>query len=129
MLLFWQPTFNYSNKVNAGARLGLGFTGGVVNTNAGENRENYGVVGLDLTHIVNTWVFSGWGVTPAIFHNWQEVEVGNQTSFGFDVHANLFKNRMRFGLGVRDALDNAEDTIFFTIGIADLPGLFYWLSR
>ena len=129
MLLFWQPTFNYKNKFNAGARLGLGFTGGVVNTNAGENRENYGVVGLDLTHLVNTWVFSGWGVTPAIYHNWQEPEAGNQTSFGFDVHANLFKNRVRFGWGMRDALDNAEDTIFFTIGIADLPGLVYWLSR
>jgi hypothetical protein len=45
------------------------------------------------------------------------------------VHANLFKNRVRIGLGVRDAINNAEDTIFLTIGIADLPGLAYWMSR
>ena len=128
MLLFWQPTYNYK-KVNIGARLGLGFTGGIGNVNMIENRENYGVAGLDLTQIVNTWVFSGWGVTPGIYHEWQDSGSGERTSFGFDVHANLFKNRVRIGLGTRDAIDNARDTIFFTIGIADLPGLFYWMTR
>jgi hypothetical protein len=107
----------------------LGFAGGVINSDVVEDRENYGVVGLDLTRIVNTAIFSGWGVTPAVYHDWQKPVVGNQTSFGFDVHANLFKNRVRIGLGVRDAINNAEDTIFLTIGIADLPGLAYWMSR
>ncbi|MBW1889462.1 MAG: patatin-like phospholipase family protein [Deltaproteobacteria bacterium] len=128
MLLFWQPTMNFKTT-NASIRLGLGFTGGLGNRHSVENRENYGVIGLDLTRIVNTWIFSGWGVTPALFHDWQEPAVGNQTSFGFDVHANLFKNRIRIGLGARDAIENAEDTIFLTIGIADLPGLAYWMSR
>ncbi len=128
MLLFWQPTWNFKTT-NVGLRLGLGFTGGVINSDVVEDRENYGVVGLDLTRIVNTAIFSGWGVTPAVYHDWQKPAVGNQTSFGFDVHANLFKNRVRIGLGVRDAINNAEDTIFLTIGIADLPGLAYWMSR
>jgi hypothetical protein len=45
------------------------------------------------------------------------------------VHANLFKNRVRISLGARDVINDADDTIFLTIGIADLPGLVYWLSR
>jgi hypothetical protein len=35
MLLFWQPTWNFKT-INAGIRLGLGFTGGVINSNADE---------------------------------------------------------------------------------------------
>lgn len=128
ILFFWQPTWNFKHT-NAGIRLGLGFTGGVFNSNADENRENYGTLGLDLTRIEKTAVFSGWGVTPAVYHNWREPAAGDQTSFGLDVHANLFKNRVRISLGVRDVIHNADDTFFLTIGIADLPGLVYWMSR
>jgi hypothetical protein len=94
-----------------------------------ERRENYGTLGLDLTRIVNTAIFSGWGVTPAVYHDWKKPADVDQTSFGFDVHANLFKNRVRISLGARDVINDADDTIFLTIGIADLPGLVYWLSR
>ena len=128
ILLFWQPTWNFKTT-NAGIRLGLGFTGGVINSNSDERRENYGTLGLDLTRIVNTAIVSGWGVTPAVYHNWKNPAIGDQTSFGFDVHANLFKNRVRISLGARDVINDADDTIFLTIGIADLPGLVYWLSR
>jgi hypothetical protein len=128
MLLFWQPTWNFKT-INAGIRLGLGFTGGVINSNADERRENYGTLGLDLTRIVNTAIFSGWGVTPAVYHDWKKPADVDQTTFGFDVHANLFKNRVRISLGARDVINDADDTIFLTIGIADLPGLVYWLSR
>jgi hypothetical protein len=126
--LFWQPTWNFKT-INAGVRLGLGFAGGVTNSNAVEDRENYGILGLDLTRIVNTAIFSGLGVTPAVYHNWKNSEIGDQTTIGFDVHANLFKNRVRISLGARDVIHDADDTIFLTIGIADLPGLIYWLSR
>lgn len=127
-LLFWQPTWNF-RSTNAGLRLGLGFTGGVINPDSDEKRENYGTVGLDLTRLISKGIFSGWGITPGVYHNWKEPSVGSQTSFGFDVHANIFKNRVRIGLGMRDVVHNAEDTIFLTLGIADLPGLFYWMSR
>jgi hypothetical protein len=128
ILLFWQPTWNF-NKTNFGARLGLGFTGGLVNSNTIKNRENYGTIGLDLTRLINRWHLSGWGITPAVYHNWQAPAAGNQTSFGIDVHTALFKNRVRMALGVRDAIDHAGDPVFFTIGIADLPGLVYWMTR
>ena len=119
-------TWNF-NRVNAGLRLGLGFTGGLFNSNADEIRENYGV--LDLTRIEKTTLFSRWGVTPAVYHNWPNSEDNNQTSFGLDVHVNLLKNRARISLGARDIINDANDTVFLTIGIADLLGLFYWMSR
>jgi len=128
LLFFWQPTWNFKNT-NAGIRFGLGFAGGVFNSTASERRENYGILGLDLTRIVKTAIFSGYGITPAVYHNWRNPEDADQTTFGFDVHANLFNNRLRIGLGARDIIHDAEDTIFLTIGIADLPGLAYWLSR
>jgi hypothetical protein len=128
VLVFWQPTWNLKS-INAGLRLGLGFTGGVFNANADENRENYGVLGLDLTWNEKTALFSGWGITPAAYHNWTNPEGGDQTTFGVDVHAYFIKNRVRLSLGARDVVNNADDSVFLTIGIADLPGLFYWLSR
>jgi len=128
LLILWQPTWNFKTT-NAGIRFGLGFAGGVFNSTASERRENYGIIGLDLTRMVKTAIFSGWGITPAVYHNWRNPEVGDQTTFGFDVHANLFNNRLRIGLGARDVINDTEDTIFLTIGIADLPGLAYWLSR
>jgi len=128
LLIFWQPTWNFKNT-NAGIRFGLGFAGGIINSAASENREHYGTLGLDLTRIAKTAIFSGWGVTPAVYHNWKKPADEDQTTFGFDVHANLFNNRLRIGLGARDVINDADDTFFLTIGIADLPGLAYWLSR
>jgi predicted acylesterase/phospholipase RssA len=126
--LFWQPTWHFK-QINAGLRLGLGFTGGLFKSNADEQRENYGVFGLDLTRIERTGIFSGWGVTPAVYHTWQAPENSDQTTFGLDLHVNFLKNRVRISLGARDVIHAANDTLFFSVGIADLPGLFYWLSR
>jgi len=66
-LIFWQPTWNFKTT-NAGIRLGLGFAGGVFNSNVSERRENYGILGLDLTRIVKTAIFSGYGITPAVYY-------------------------------------------------------------
>ena len=109
--------------------MGLGFVGGLINSNVVEDRQNYGILGLDFTRIEKTAIFSGWGITPAVYHNWKRPATGEQTSFGIDVHANLFKSRVRLSLGARDIVNDADDTLFMTIGIADLPGLVYWLSK
>jgi Patatin-like phospholipase len=127
-LIFWQPTWNFT-RVNAGLRFGLGFAGGVFKSSYDEIRENYGVVGIDLTRMETNTVFSGWGIAPAVYHNWNNPVVGDQTTFGIDVHANLFANRLRISLGARDVINDTEDTFFLTLSITDLPGLAYWLSR
>lgn len=128
MQLFWQPTWNFK-KINAGVRFGFGFTGGILDSTGFEDRGNYGVIGLDFTRIVNTAFFSGWGITPAVYHHWEDPSTDDQTSFGLEAHANLFKNRVRISLGVRDAVHNTDETIFLNLGIADLPGLIYWMTR
>jgi hypothetical protein len=128
LLLFWQPTWNFKH-VNAGLRFGLGFTGGLVNSNADEDRENFATLGLDLTHMQKLAFFSGWGITPAVYHSWKNPQVGDQTTFGLDAHANLLANRLRISLGARDIVNDADGTVFVTIGITDLPGIIYWLSR
>jgi len=97
--------------------LGLGFAGGITNSTVSENRENFGILGLDLTRILKTSVFSGWRITPAVYHNWEKPSDQDQTTFGFDVNANLFSNRLRIGLGARDVINDAGDTLFLTIGI------------
>jgi hypothetical protein len=127
-LLIWQPTWNFKTG-NAGLRLGLGFTGGIIHSAPDEDHLNYGVLGLDLTRMKESALFSGWGITPAVYHQWTEPETVDQTTFGLDVHVNFLKNRLRVGLGARDVINNADDTLFLTIGIADLPGLIYWMSR
>ncbi len=126
--ILWQPTLSFK-YFNAGIRFGLGFTGGVFSSSEDEQRENYGTIGLDLTRNVPLALFSGWGITPAVYHQWKEPVKLKQTTIGLDVHANLLNNRLRISFGARDIINNAGDTLFLTIGLADLPGLIYWLSR
>jgi hypothetical protein len=73
--------------------------------------------------------FSGWGITPGVYHNWQSPEAVDQTSFGAGVHVNLLENRVRIGFGARDLINHPTDTFFLSVGIADLPGLIYWLRH
>ncbi|MFH1983805.1 MAG: patatin-like phospholipase family protein [Pseudomonadota bacterium] len=128
ILVFWQPTWRIDD-FTAGVRMGLGFTGGLFKSNTDAARKNYGVLGLDLTKMADTWIFSGWGITPAAYHDWENPATGDQTTFGLDVHANLLKNRLRIGFGARDIVHRAGDTLFLTVSVLDLPGLVYWLGQ
>jgi hypothetical protein len=65
---------------------------------------------------------AGW------YHTFQTPAVGRQDAAGVDLHAGFFKDRVRIGLGTRDVTD-AGDNWFLLFGIADLPGLAYWLTR
>ena len=128
LLFFWQPTWSYKH-VNVGIRFGLGFASGAFSADNNAGRQDYGVLGLDLTRDVPLSIFSGWGITPAVYHSWRNPDVGDQTTFGFDVHANLFNNRVRLSLGTSDLIHHSSNKFFILVGIADLPGLAYWLSR
>jgi hypothetical protein len=127
-LVVWQPTWHFA-PLNAGLRLGFGFTGGVFESNKNERRENYGLLGLDLMKLESMSVLSGWGITPAVYHQWIEPEEGDQTSFGLEAHVDFLKNRLRVSFGARDIIHEPGQTLFFRLGIADLPGLVYWMSR
>jgi len=51
-----------------------------------------------------------------------------QSSFGFGVHLGFLKNRLRISGGLRDVTET-DNSWFLLIGIADLPGAIYWLTR
>ena len=127
LLLTWQPTWSVSPKDNLGIRGSIGLAGGLLKSSALEDRENYLSLGLDYTRLRNG-TLSGFGFTPGWYHTFREPKTGNQDGFGFDVHAGFFKNRLRIGLGTRDVTE-ASDNWFLTLGVADVPGVTYWLTR
>lgn len=128
ILVLWQPTWHVGTNTNLGIRFGVGTAGGLFRTSQDPTRENYGVAGLDVTFLSGRSILPNWGFTPAIYHNFKKPESADQTTFGLDVHTGFAKNRIRLGLGARDVSDFGN-TWFFTIGVADLPGMIYWLSR
>jgi hypothetical protein len=124
----WQPTWNIGGRTNLGLRFGLGFAGGIFKSAASVGRDNYATAGLDVTFLSkSTWV-SSYGFTPAIYHNWGEIQGVDQPTYGIDVHAGFLNNRLRAGIGVRDTAD-VSNSWFLSISIADLPGMLYWMTR
>ena len=128
LLILWQPTWNF-DRDNLGIRFGFGFAGGLFDSRSEDKGYNYATMGIDYTHLTHSALISGWGITPAVYHSWDEPEDYNQTTFGVDFHALFLNNRLRVGVGARDIIDDAGDTWFLTIGVADLPGLWYWLTK
>ena len=126
--VFWQPTWNVGGKTNLGIRFGLGFAGGFLQSSNSVSKGNYGTAGFDVSFLTKTAGVSSYGFTPAVFHVWDDPGVVDQTTIGFDVHAGFLKNRVRVGLGARDATAFRE-TWFLTLSIADLPGMIYWMTR
>ncbi len=131
--LTWQPTWNVSKRNNLSIRGTIGFADGLIRSASEKSRqsdprENYVALGFGYTRLTGSNLFSGWGVTPTYFHQWNEPSIGKQDTAGFDVHAGLFNNRLRLAVGSRD-VNELSDNWFFMVGFADLPGLIYWLTR
>ena len=124
----WQPTWALANKNLIGVRASLGFVGGVIESDGSEVRENYGSLGLGYIHQLESITISSWGVTPAWYHKWKGPAVRKQDTLGVNLHVGFIKDRLRHGIGARD-INEISDTYFLTIGLTDLPGLAYWLTR
>ena len=65
---------------------------------------------------------AGW------YHSVHEPNMGRQDATAADIHVGLFKDRVRVAVGSRDVKDFGDNWYLF-LGIADLPGLMYWLTR
>ena len=129
VIFTWQPTWSLSRYDLLSVRASLGLAGGVIETDTGvREREDYGALGLSYTRRTTSATVSSWGLTPTWYHRWDELVTGDQDTAGGHVHVSFFKDRLRLGLGVRN-FNDAEDTWFFTVGITDIPGLSYWLTR
>ena len=129
LIFSWQPTWSLTRKDLLSVRASLGFTGGLVESGDETfERENYGALGLGYSRRTNSAAISSWGLIPTWYHQWNDPVISKQDTAGGHVHVSFFKDRLRLGLGVRDFNETAE-TWFFTIGLTDLPGLTYWLTR
>ena len=125
-LMTWQPTLALSNKTLLNLRASLGFQSGLLRTNS--VRENYFALGVGYVRRTGSPTISSYGIVPTLYHRWDQPTVGDQDTAGGDVFMGFFKDRLRVGLGARD-LSNTHETWFLTVGITDLPGLTYWLTR
>ena len=128
LLLTWQPTMALSQKDLLGARLSLGFPGGLFQSSADVTRENNLALGIDYTRQSSSAYVSSYGFTPSWFHSFKQPQNSDRDTFGGDVHVGILKNRLRISIGTRD-FNNASDNLFITLGVTDIPGVFYWLTR
>lgn len=128
LLLTWQPTMALSQKDLLGARLSLGFPGGLFQSSADVTRENYLALGIDYTRQSSSAYVSSYGLTPSWYHAFNQPEFLDRDTYGGDIHVGILKNRLRISIGTRD-FDNASDSLFITLGVTDIPGVFYWLTR
>jgi len=128
LLINWQPTWSLSRYNKLSIRGTIGLAEGLTRSDEENARSNFVSLGVTYMRLTNSSFISGWGVTPAVIHNFRDPLVGDQDSFGGDVHVGLLKNRMRIGLGARD-FNEFNDTWYLTVGLTDLPGFAYWLSR
>lgn len=128
ILITWQPTAAMSKNNLLAIRASLGFAGGLFKSSSSLERENY--FGLGAGYIRRTpWTtLSSVGITPTWYHAWTEPRIGDQDTFGGDISAGFFGDTMRVGVGSRD-FSNFNNAWFLTLGVTDLPGLTYWLSR
>jgi len=126
--LTWQPTWSVSEDNLIGVRGSIGFAEGIIRAKDSEGRENYAALGLDLTRRTSSGWFSSWGITPTVYHQFRQPEFGDQTTYGGDFHVSLFKDRLRLGLGTRDYKESGDEW-FLSVGITDIPGMTYWLTR
>lgn len=128
MLVTWQPTWSMSENNLLDARISLGFAGGLFRSSSDKSRQNYLALGLGYIRRTGSATVSSFGITPTWYHTWHQPEVGDQDTAGGDIHVSFLKDRLRVGMGTRDFTNFNEDW-FFTVGISDLPGMTYWLTR
>ncbi len=128
LLLTWQPTMALSQKDLLGARLSLGFPGGLFQSSADVTRENFLALGIDYTRQTSSAYLSSFGLTPTWYHAFNQPENRSRDTFGGDIHVGILKNRLRIGVGTRD-FEHASDSLFITFGVTDIPGMIYWLTR
>ena len=128
MMLTWQPTWSLGRSAALSVRGTIGLAGGLIDAGSAADRKNYLLLGPDLTWSTGHQLWSSWGAMAGWYHTFQSPATGKQDAPAFDVHVGLFKDRIRLGIGARDAND-IGDNWFLSLGIADLPGLIYWLTR
>ena len=124
----WQPTMALTQKDLLSARATLGFAGGLFESSKDVRRENFLSLGPEYSRKTSSYIVSAYGVSAFWQHNLVKPKLGGQDTAGVEVHIKLLKDGLRLGLGVRD-VNHGSETAFFTLGVLDVPGIVYWLTR
>jgi len=127
-LLTWEPTWSLSSNTLFSLRAGLGFAGGLLGSQRAEERQNYASLSPSLTRLTGTQLWSSWGASIGWYQGFGPTIGDEIASFGSELHMSFLKDRLRLAVGSRDIKD-AENQWFLQIGLTDVPGLVYWLSR
>jgi hypothetical protein len=127
-LLLWQPTWSLAPDSLLALRGGFGFSRGFLDAKGAQERGNYALLGPQLTRLTSRPLLSSWGAMAGVYYAFDTPLSGSRRTPGGDIHLGLFKDRVRLSLGSRN-LREAADNWFLTVGITDLPGLIYWLTR
>jgi hypothetical protein len=127
LLLTWEPTWSLSPKLLFSVRAGLGLAGGLLGQRV-EDRQNYVSLGPGLTRLTGTHLWSSWGASIGWYQGIGSSGINDIASLGGELHMSFLKDRLRLAVGSRDIQD-AENQWFLQIGLTDIPGLAYWLSR
>lgn len=128
ILLTWQPTWRLSENNLLDTRVSFGFAGGLFESSSSRTRENYLALGLGYIRRTGSPTLSSFGITPTWYHAWTQPDIGSQDTAGGDINVSFLKDRLRVGFGTRNVKD-FWDNWFLTVGIADLPGMTYWVTR
>ena len=128
ILFTWQPTLALSENNLLNLRASLGFAGGLFRSSSNERRENYFGLGLGYIRRTGSSTISSFGITPTWYHAWNQPRIGDQDTPGGDIHVSFMNDRLRVGLGTRD-IRHIDNYWFLTLGVMDLPGATYWLTR
>ena len=126
-LLTWEPTWSLSSNTLFSLRAGLGLAGGLLGKPRDE-RQNYVSLGPSLTRVTGTQLWSSWGASIGWYQGIGATDGEQLESPGAELHMSFLKDRLRLAMGSRN-IKFAENQWFLQIGLTDVPGLAYWLSR
>ena len=127
-MMVWQPTWSLGKTSTLGLRTSYSVSGGLLQS-IPTARPDYITVGLEWSRLSGKGLFSSWGVTPSYVHRLgTPVSGGSVGTTGLEAHVGLFENRLRVAFGTKN-IGSASETWRLTVGITDIPGWTYWLTR
>ncbi|WP_455207244.1 patatin-like phospholipase family protein [Kaarinaea lacus] len=128
LMFTWQPAWVLSKDNLLAARGTIAFAKGIIGEESQKTRDNFFILGIGYSHLTGGHLFSSYGITPGYYRFFRTPESGDADAFGGEIHLGMLSNKLRFALGTRD-FDQIGDSYYFTFGVTDIPGIFYWFTR
>jgi hypothetical protein len=127
-MMVWQPTWSLGKTSTLGLRTSYSVAGGLLQS-IPTTRPDYITLGFEWSRLTGKGLFSSWGITPSYVHRLGTPASGGAVgTTGLEAHVGLFENRLRLGFGTNNT-GSVNNTRRLTVGLTDIPGWIYWLTR